>query len=286
MKLPIKENVNLTNYNTYKINTTCKYLVEPSNNDELVACLNWLKDNNIPYHVIGGGSNIILPDEEFDGAILKLNIKDYYVDESLVFGGAGLSLNEFINHTLDNGFVSLTNLYGIPGTLGGAIYGNAGAMGVDIFTCLESILVYIDDDVTLVKKNDIKYGYRNTEFKENNWLILGALFKLEKGDVSKAREVIRRNLESRRDKQPLEYPNAGSVFKNPQGESAGKLIEDCNLKGVSVNDAEVSSKHANFIINKGHAKSEDIIKLIENVRKEVKVKTNIDLELEQIIMKW
>ena len=140
--------------------------------------------------------------------------------------------------------------------------------------------------MTLINKTNIKYEYRNTEFKNSNIIIIGAIFKLEKGDTKKAWDNIKENLEKRKNNQPLEYPSAGSVFKNPNGLSAGKLIDECNLKNISVGGAKVSNKHANFIINENNATSKDIKDLINKVKEEVKNQKNIDLELEQIIVKW
>ena len=226
-------------------------------------------------------------DEDFDGAIIKLDkLNTFLIKNQFVFACAGLSLNEFVKKTLDNGYINFANLYGIPGLLGGAIIGNAGANGTEIFDDLKAVLVLKNNLVTLINKTNIKYEYRNTEFKNSNIIIIGAIFKLEKGDTKKAWEIIKENLEKRKNSQPLEYPSAGSVFKNPNGLSAGKLIDECNLKNISVGGAKVSNKHANFIINENNATSKDIKDLINKVKEEVKNQKNIDLELEQIIVKW
>ena len=277
--------INLRNYNTYKIDTSCAYLYKPSNIGELINLIEMLEKDNIKYLILGGGSNVILPDKPFNGAIIKLDIQDFKIDNDFVFAGAGLNLNEFIKTLIDAGFTNLTNLYGIPGTLGGAIHGNAGVSDIDTFTYLESVLVYQDKDLKLINAHNINYGYRYAEFS-NNTIILGAIFSLKKGSTTDAYSKIKENLEKRKNNQPLEYPSAGSVFKNPKNLSAGKLIDECGLKGRRIGDAQVSCKHANFIINLGNATSKDIISLIEEIKKEVKKNKNIDLELEQIIIKW
>lgn len=282
-----EENVDLKKLNTYHIGGNAKYLIKPNDLEELMNVLNELNNKNIKYYILGGGSNILLPDEDFDGAIIKLDkLNTFLIKNQFVFACAGLSLNEFVKKTLDNGYINFANLYGIPGLLGGAIIGNAGANGTEIFDDLKAVLILKNNLVTLINKTNIKYEYRNTEFKNSNIIIIGAIFKLEKGDTKKAWDNIKENLEKRKNSQPLEYPSAGSVFKNPNGLSAGKLIDECNLKNISVGGAKVSNKHANFIINENNATSKDIKDLINKVKEEVKAQKNIDLELEQIIVKW
>lgn len=282
-----KMNIDLKNYNTYKIGGVAKYLIKPKTAYDLKPIFDELKNKNIPYLLLGGGSNVILPDEDFNGAIIKLdNLNEVEFKDSICYAGAGILLNKLIKTCIDNGYVNLKKLYGIPGTLGGAIRGNAGCNNDEIFNYLISILVYDDGVIKYLNKEDIDYGYRETSFKKNNMIILGAILKIELGDANEAYEYIKEIFKDRISKQPLEYPSAGSVFKNPKGNSAGKLIDECGLKNLSIGGAKVSDKHANFIINYEFAKSSDIIKLIEEIKKEVKLKKNIDLELEQIIIKW
>ena len=281
-----QENVNLKKYNTYKINTMTKFMYEPENVEELKKILKNLRDTKIKYYILGGGSNVIIPDENFDGAIIKLKFENLEIKNNIAFVDAGYNLNSFIKKIIDAGYTNLTNLYGIPGTIGGAIRGNAGANGKEIFDDLVSVLVLQNDDVKLINANTIEHSYRQTAFKNNNDIILGGVFKLEKGDQKKAWEIVNENLKKRKNSQPLEYPCAGSVFKNPEGLSAGKLIDECGLKKLRVGDAMISDMHANFIINLGNATSSDIIKLIEIVKEKVKKEKDIDLELEQEIVKW
>ncbi len=281
-----QENVNLKKYNTYKINTMTKFMYEPENVEELKRILKNLRDTKIKYYILGGGSNVIIPDENFDGAIIKLKFENLEIKDDIAFVDAGYNLNSFIKKIIDDGYTNLTNLYGIPGTIGGAIRGNAGANGKEIFDDLVSVLVLQNDDVKLINANTIEHSYRQTAFKNNNDIILGGVFKLEKGDQKKAWEIVNENLKKRKNSQPLEYPCAGSVFKNPEGLSAGKLIDECGLKKLRVGDAMISDMHANFIINLGNATSSDIIKLIEIVKEKVKKEKDIDLELEQEIVKW
>ena len=280
------ENANLKQYNTYKINTMASFMYEPESVEEIKDLLKNLRDKNIKYYILGGGSNVILPNENFVGAIIKLALKDLEIKDDIAFVGAGYNLNSFIKKTIDGGYTNLANIYGIPGTVGGAIHGNAGANGSEIFDDLVSVLVLQDEDVKLINAHNIEHSYRYTTFKGNNDIILGGVFKLEKGDTKKAWKIINENLEKRKNSQPLEYPSAGSVFKNPESLSAGKLIDECGLKGYKVGGAQISKKHANFIINLDNATSSDIISLIEIVKEKVKKEKGIDLELEQEIVKW
>lgn len=282
-----EENVELKKYNSYGTGGMAKYVFHPSNVLQLKGMIEYLKNNNMKYYLLGGGTNVLLPDDDFDGAIIKLDkMASVEIDSDYLYADAGISLSNLINESLSNGYVNLVNLYGIPGTLGGAIVGNAGSFGTEVFDYLESVTVLKDGYIKTINKNIIKYGYRYTEFKGSDTIILGAVFKLEKGDTKKAREKMIQNLEKRKETQPLEYKSAGSVFKNPSNMSAGALIDECNLKGFNINDAYVSSKHANFIINKGSATSKDIEELIEYIKNEVRKNKGIELELEQVIVKW
>ncbi len=284
----VKEFVDLKKYNTYGIGGISKYLVMPEDIDELSSLIKYLNKEGIPWYVLGGGSNVILPDEDFDGAIIKLDkLNRVVIDNDIITADAGISLGMFVNTLLDRGFVGYASLMGIPGTLGGAIVGNAGAYNVSIFDYLISVsIIDADGNKKILNKEDIKYDYRYTEFKGKNSIVVTASFKGIYGDVALVREQIQLNLEKRRNTQPLEYKNAGSVFKNPPEYSAGYLIEHAGLKGLIVGGAQVSNKHANFIINYDNAKSRDIIKLIEIIKSTVKDKFNIELNLEQVVVKW
>lgn len=284
----VKEFVDLKKYNTYGIGGISKYLVMPEDIDDLSSLIKYLNKENIPWYVLGGGSNVILPDEDFDGVIIKLDkLNRVVIDNDIITAEAGISLGMFVNTLLDHGFVNYAHLMGIPGTLGGAIVGNAGAYNVSIFDYLISVsIIDADGNKKILNKEDIKYDYRYTEFKGKNSIVVAASFKGIYGDVAFAREQIQLNLEKRRNTQPLEYKNAGSVFKNPPEYSAGYLIEHAGLKGLTVGGAKVSEKHANFIINYDNATSRDIIKLIRIIKNTVEDKFNIELNLEQVIVKW
>ena len=284
----VLENIDLKKYNTYGIGGHAKYLVKVDTIKHLEGLLKYLKKEKMPWYILGGGSNVILPDEDFAGVIIKLDkLNKIDFNKDIIKVEAGIPLGNFVNDLLNEGYTNFSNLMGIPGTLGGAILGNAGAYNSSIFDDLISLSVM--DSFGVIKKyakEDIKYGYRYTEFKCKKNIIVAAEFKGIKGDVALAREKIAENLQKRKNTQPLEYKNAGSVFKNPVNYSAGFLIEHANLKGFTIGGAKVSMKHANFIINFDNAKSRDIIDLITVIKKTVKKDFDISLDLEQVIVKW
>jgi len=281
------KNADLTNYNTYGIHTKTKYLAKPNSREELKGLVEIINNENIKYFVLGGGSNVILSDKMYDGVIISLeNLNNINIDNTKVEVDAGIVLGKFIMECINNSLGGLEYLALIPGTLGGALYGNAGVSDKCIYDYLETITILKDNEFKTLNKVEIKYSYRHSMFKENNDIIIGATFKLYKDDINELKNKVKENRIKRLNSQPLEYKNAGSVFKNPEGNYAGALIEGAGLKGYSVGDAEVSMKHANFIINKGNASGEDIRNLIANIQEKVYDKYNIKLELEQIVIDW
>ena len=200
---------------------------------------------------------------------------------------AGIVLGTFIMNLVNNSLGGLENLCGIPGTLGGAIIGNAGCYGSLISDYLVSVTYLENGTIKTISKNDCNFSYRDSIFKrDKNKIILSCKFELNKSNKEDMLEVIKENTLKRKNSQPLEYPNAGSVFRNPEGVAAGKLIEDLGLKNYNINGASVSNKHANFIINKDNAESKDIVTLIEFIQEKVEKVYGIKLILEQEIIKY
>jgi len=283
----VLENASLINYNTYGIDTTCDYLVKPDSIDNLIDLIVYLNNNNIKYYLLGGGSNVILPDNHFNGVIISLELLNKVeFNGNLIVAECGISLGTLVLSCINRSLKGLEYLALIPGTLGGALYGNAGVKEHTIYDYLNSIEVIKDNQLVKLLKDDIEISYRHTNFKNNNDILVRATFKLEEGNKEELKEIVKENRLKRQSSQPLEYKNAGSVFKNPDGDYAGRLIESVGLKGYSVGDAEVSTKHANFIINKGQATGEDIRKLIQIIKEKVYNEYKIDLKLEQIIIEW
>jgi UDP-N-acetylmuramate dehydrogenase len=281
----VLKNVSLKKYNTYGIDTKTKYLVMPNSKQDVLNVLNYLNNNHIPYYVLGNGSNILLPDNDYNGAIIKLNkLNKIEIKNNILKVEAGVLLPYLNQKLLNLGYVNFYWTSSIPGEVGGSIHGNAGAYKHDIFENLISIEIIQNNKIITLNKEDIKYGYRYTNL--NNCLILSATFNLVKGDINTIKEEMKLNLKKRMKTQPLDELTAGSVFKNPEGYSAGKLIEDLGFKGKVIGGAKVSEKHANFIVNFNKAKASDIISLINLIQEKVLKENNINLELEQIIVKW
>lgn len=282
------ENVDLKKYNTYGIGGYSKYLLKPYDIKSLKETLDYLKNHDMPYYLLGKGSNIILPDEDFEGVIIRLdNLNRITFKENMVEVEAGCSLASLVSEALTLSYVNLSFAQNIPGTVGAAILGNAGCYHHEIFDYIKDITILDKDgNIKTLPKEKITYGYRTTNLGKEKNIVLKATFILEKGDVEEAKKEVQLNFQKRQATQPLNTKNAGSVFKNPPDVAAGKLIEDLNFKGYTIGGAKVSDKHANFIINYDNATSCDIINLITTIKKEVKAQKNIDLELEQIIVKW
>ena len=288
LNIEYKENISLKNYNTYRINTISKFLVFPRNVQELQTILKFLKENSIKHFILGNGSNIILSMDYYDGVMIKLdNLSNIIYDGNIVKVEAGCSLIKLSLDTIEKGFSGMEFSTGIPGCVGASIVMNAGAYNSEISDILKEITVLTpDNQIKIMQKNELDFSYRDSFLKKNKgYIVLSATFELQKANIEEMKILVAERKRKRMNSQPLDMPNAGSVFRNPDGMYAGALIEKANLKGYSINDAEVSTKHANFIVNKGNASGQDIILLIDKIRKEIKEKDNIELKLEQIIVR-
>lgn len=287
----VSENASLKKLNTYKIGGLAKYLISPNSINDLISILKILKNKKIKFFILGNGSNIILNSKEYDGAVIKLdklNGIEIHPEMEMVYAEAGVMLPKLVQEAVKSSLTGLEFASGIPGTVGGSIYGNAGAYNSCILDYVKSVTVLDENyDIKILEHEDLTYSYRTSIFKEKkNYIILAAKFFLKKGDKKNSLEVIENRRQRRIESQPLEYPSAGSVFRNPEGDFAGRLIESCNLKGYKIGGAEVSDKHANFIINANNATSEDVYKLINYVHDIVKEKTTVDLIIEQEFIDW
>ena len=264
----LKENVNLKDYNTYNIGGKAKYLIKPYNIEALKGLIRYLKENSIKYFILGKGSNVILPDEDYDGVVILLSkLNHIEIKNNVVYAESGILLNNLINELMNNNLSGLENLYGIPGTLGGAIVQNVEAHKTQISDYLIDIKYLEDDKIKEIRKEECNFVYRSSIFKKNkSKIVLSCTFSLQFKDKNEIKKQIEEIVKKRIATQPLEYPNAGSVFKNPESIPAGKLIEDNNLKGYHINGAYVSNKHANFIVNLDNATSKDIKDLIYYIK--------------------
>lgn len=265
-----------------KIGGKADYFVLPKTYDELKEVISFFKSENIPITIIGNGTNLIVRDGGIRGAVISLSeMNKIIVEGENVYAGAGASLIKTAKIAMENSLTGLEFASGIPGTIGGAVFMNAGAYGGEIKDVLQSVLVLTqDNEIKIRKVEDLDSGYRRTNIQENKEIILEAAFKLAKGNYQEIKELTDHLTKQRASKQPLDYPSCGSVFKRPPGMFAGKLIQDSGLQGYRVGGAVVSTKHANFILNDNNATAKDYIAVIEHVRKTVYEKYGVELELE------
>lgn len=279
--------IDLSKYTSYKLKGSAACLVVPSNKKQLVNLLKTIKKNNYSYKIIGGGSNLIF-EHYYDGILIKLDeFDDLRIKENKIIVGAGYNLMKLALKVSKMGLTGMEFAAGIPGTVGGAVYNNSGAYKSDMGYIVKKVTVITPDlEIKELTNPELKYHYRTSFFKDNpGFVILDATIELEEGKKEEIMDIIADRKTRRLESQPLEYPSAGSVFRNPPNLFAGKLIEDIGYKGKEINGAKVSEKHANFIINKGGATGEDIIQLIEEIKEKVKEKYDVELILEQEIVK-
>ncbi len=283
----IKELVDLKKYNTYRISCIAKYLIYPKDSKKLIQLLSFLKQENIPYKVLGNGSNVLFTEEIFNGAILKLDcFNQIEIQKNTIIVGAGVNLISLVNKLSNMGYTGLEFACGIPGLVGASVLMNIGAHHQEISSVVKSVKVITPDlKIKELSHEDLMFSYRNSFLKQHKeYIVIEVTLKLEKKDPKEILKTIQENNKIRNSKQPLDFPNAGSVFINPSNDSAGRIIESLGLKGKRIGGAMVSEKHANFIINTGNATGKEIYELILFIKKEVKEKYNIDLVLEQELM--
>lgn len=277
------ENISLKKYTTFKLNEIASMIVFPENVDVLITLLTYLKKNNIKHKIIGNGSNLIFT-SNYDGVLIKLDcFNEFKLEDTVVTVGAGYSLVKLAIKLSKLGLTGLEFATGIPGTVGGAVFMNAGAYKSDMGYVVSEVKVLTPDlEIKTLYNRDLNFHYR-TSFLQNNpeYICLEVKLVLKKGDKQIIEEIIEERKQRRLMTQPLDYPSAGSVFRNPEGDFAGRLIEEIGYKNKNVNDAYVSEKHANFIINKGNATGQDIKKLINEIQDKIEQKYNIKLKAEQ-----
>lgn len=287
-KYDIKENVSFKTLTTYKTGGVCKYLISPFEVLALIELLKVLKENNIKFKIFGNGSNILASDKVYDGVIIRLDkFNKVKVDGDIVYAEAFVNLISLSLTCLNNNLTGFEWASGIPGTVGGACYMNAGAYLKSVSDVLISVTVLDENyNVLEIPLKDLEFGYRKSNLMDKGYIILGAKFKLSKGNYDDILNLITERRERRYKNQPLNYPSAGSVFRNPDGDYAGRLIEECNLKGYVKGGAKISDMHANFIVNYNNATSSDVKDLIELAKLKVHEKFNIDLKCEQELFNW
>ncbi|MDO5558253.1 MAG: UDP-N-acetylmuramate dehydrogenase [Oscillospiraceae bacterium] len=279
----------LREHTTFRVGGKCTAAVFINSEQCAVDVIGFCRSNDIRYTVIGNGSNIIADDGGFDGVVLIIGSEFAdirFLEDGIVEAQAGLLLSRLCTESLREGLTGLEFAYGIPGSVGGAVYMNAGAYGGEMSDVVVSA-DYIDakGNIATINAGDMELSYRHSIFMQSGDIIIKVRIKLQYGIKDAIEKRMNELITRRREKQPINYPSAGSTFKRPEGAYAAALIEQCGLKGFSVGDAQVSEKHSGFVINKGNATSEDILKLVEIVKEKVKKDTGFQLELEPEILK-
>lgn len=280
----VLEEVDVKDYTTFKASCIAKAIAKPKDIEALLTLLQILKEENIRYKVVGKGSNLVFVNPIFNGVLISLEyFNDLKIEENKVFVGAGYSIMKLSLETAKLGLSGLEFASGIPGSVGGSLVNNAGAYGSNMSHVVVSAKILTPTyEVKSFTKEELKFCYRSSFLQyKNDFICLEVTLELEKGNQEEILEVIKTRREKRLETQPLEYPSAGSVFRNPEGDYAGRIIEQLGFKGKRIGEAEVSKKHANFIINTGDATGTDIQKLILEIKETVKKEYDIDLVYEQ-----
>lgn len=306
--LEIQKNIILALHTTFRIGGPAKYFYIAKTKEDIIEAIKTAKENGLPYFILGGGSNLLVSDKGYDGLVIKIQNTKHRIQNTKIITDAGVPLARLVAESVGAGLTGLEWAIGIPGTIGGAVYGNSGAFGHSVSENVAEITTLAPDNFSPFgrkKYNNEQCGfeYRGSIFKKNKEIILEVVLNFQKGDSEKSQEILKENLNSRK-KMPV-YPSAGSVFKNQEvqnlneevlkiisacgGQAAnwkggkiptGYLIEQCGLKGKEINGAKISEEHANFIVNFNNAKAEDVIALIDLCKNEVKNKFGIILEEE------
>ena len=284
----------MKNHTTFRVGGKCCIMLLPNSIDQIRQAIYKCKEKCIKYCVIGNGSNLIVPDKGYNGVVIKVGKSfngykiipdDTTVGDVSIYAESGILLPTLANVCLKHNLSRLEFVAGIPGTLGGGIYMNAGAYGGELSQVVSQVYVLNDqNDVTIFSNEECNFGYRKSRMQQEKNIILAAVLKLKPSEHDEINQKMRELSKMRTEKQPLNFPSAGSTFKRPEGNFAGKLIEDAGLSGYAIGAAAVSEKHCGFIINKGGATASDVLNLVEHVQNIVLKKFGVMLELEPEIL--
>ena len=283
-----RKNEPMSKHTTFKIGGNADAYIKVSNLSRLSAILKECSASGVDFLLLGKGSNLLVGDEGINSVVLNLDgdFKNItLIDETTIYCGAGTSLASLCKFALKFNLSGLEFAWGIPGSVGGAVFMNAGAYDGEMKEVVHSVShITKDGEIGEIAKENLQFGYRTSVYRKNGCIITGVTFKLKKSPHDEIQKKMDDYIQRRNSKQPLEYPSAGSVFKRPKGNYAGALIEKCGLKGKTVGGAQVSEKHAGFIINKSNASAEDVKNLIKEVHDTVLKETGYDLECEIIML--
>ena len=294
-----EENVLIRDYTTFKIGGPAKYFFKAKTKLELIEAIQTAKQNGLPFFILGGGSNLLVRDNGYDGLIIKMenaridlfdNSKSSCAAEAKenpkIYVEAGALLSSLVAKTTENNLTGMEWASGIPGTVGGAIVGNAGAFGASISSAIRSVEAFNikSEKIEIFENQGCEFKYRDSIFKrDKNLIIVSAILELERGGKAEIQKVAKEFF-NRRTSANVLFPSAGSVFKNPEGYFAGELIEKCGLKGKRIGDIQISETHCNFFVNLGNGKASDVLELIKFAKQSVKEKFKIDLQEEIIVL--
>ena len=283
-----RRNEPMSKHTSFKIGGNADVYIKVNNLSKLSAILKECQASDVDYMILGNGSNLLVSDDGIRGVVIRLDgdfRKITLLDDTTIFCGAGATLAYLCKFALNCGLSGLEFAWGIPGTVGGAVFMNAGAYDGEMKDVVHSVShISPSGEIGRTEKENLNFGYRTSVYRSNNMIITGVTLKLKKGNPDEIRAKMDDYMSRRSTKQPLEYPSAGSVFKRPEGNFAGALIEQCGLKGKTCGGAQVSEKHAGFIINKSNATAKDVRDLIGEIQKTVSDKTGYNLECELIIL--
>jgi UDP-N-acetylmuramate dehydrogenase len=289
MQGKIAFNLPMAHMTAYRVGGNAEAVCYPDELPRLCSLITYLNREGIPWIVIGKGSNLLVGDGGIKGAVIVLkgslaSVEETGTEDPLLLAGGGLTIVGLLSHCRRNGLAGLEFMAGIPGTLGGAVSMNAGAYGQEIGGLVRDVLTVGPDGIpAVIDHRDLRFSYRSSSVP-GGAVIYGARLRLQRGERKRIAEAIASNLKRKKETQPLDYPSAGSVFKNPPGDYAGRLIERAGLKGTRIGGAMISPRHGNFIVNTGGAKASDILGLIDLARTRVKEETGITLETEIVIL--
>ena len=279
----VRINEPMKNHTTFKIGGPAQYYVTPESVTQIQEVVSLCRDMNIPLHVIGNGSNILVGDDGVDGVVLALfnTFSDYEIKDNVITAQAGMSLIKLAVIAVREGLTGLEFASGIPGSVGGAVYMNAGAYDGQMKDVVTSVTV-LDEagNIRILGRDELDMGYRTSAVAKHNMIVLQVIIELKTGDKEQIKDRMNQLSELRKQKQPLEYPSAGSTFKRREGYFAGKLIADAGLKGYSIGGAAVSEKHAGFVVNMGGATAKDVVELTDYIKKRIIEQFGVTLELE------
>lgn len=277
----MREHEPLKNHCTFRVGGPADFFYELANVEEIPELVTFAEENTIPYRIIGRGTNVLFTDKGFRGLIIKNLTKTCTVADNEIAADSGVLLSQIIRLSVDNHLSGLEPLYGLPGTIGGAVWGNAGIPNVETGSFVKQATLFnVSDGVREMKRNEIEFRYRSTSLQNSSDIVMRVILHLKKGEAAKSKELMKKIDEIRRGKQPVGF-TAGSFFKNPSPEKpAGYLIDQIGMKGKQIGDAEISPKHANFFMNRGNATASEILELAQLAQEKVKERFGIDLEME------